>query len=249
VIILKSPREIERMRVPCRMVAEILALLEEHVKPGVTTFELEAFASAEAAKRNAKAAFKGYCSYPSALCCSLNSQVVHGMPTKVPLKAGDILSLDFGILYDDFFGDAAITIPVGDVSLVAESLIKTTQESLSVGIDKAVPGGRLFDISHAVQFYVEQRGYSVVRDFVGHGIGRKLHEDPQIPNYGQPGSGVRLKSGMVLAIEPMINEKSYEVKVLEDGWTVVTCDGGLSAHFEHTVAITDNGPEILTRVS
>jgi len=249
VIVLKSPREIDRMRVPCRMVAEILALLEEHVKPGVTTYELEALASAEAAKRNAKAAFKGYCNYPSALCCSPNSQVVHGMPTKVPLRSGDILSLDFGILYDDFFGDAAITVPVGDVSLVAESLIKTTRKSLSVGIDKAVPGGRLFDISHAVQFYVEQRGYSVVRDFVGHGIGRNLHEDPQIPNYGQPGSGVRLKVGMVLAIEPMINEKSFEVKVLEDGWTVVTCDGGLSAHFEHTVAITDNGPEILTRVS
>jgi methionyl aminopeptidase len=170
------------------------------------------------------------------------------MPTKVPLKSGDILSLDFGILYDEFFGDAAITVPVGDVSLVAESLVTATKKSLSAGIDKAIPGGRLFDISHAVQSYVEQRGYSVVRDFVGHGIGRKLHEDPQIPNYGRPGSGVRLKVGMVLAIEPMINEKSYEVKVLDDGWTVVTTDGGLSAHFEHTVAITENGPEILTRV-
>jgi methionyl aminopeptidase len=230
------------------MVAEILALLEERVKPGVTTFELEAFASAEAVKRNAKPAFKGYCNYPSALCCSPNNQVVHGMPTKEPLKSGDILSLDFGILYDDFFGDAAITVAVGDVSIEAASLIKATESSLAVGIGKAVSGGRLFDISHAVQSYVEQRGYSVVRDFVGHGIGRKLHEDPQIPNYGQSGTGVRLKVGMVLAIEPMINEKTFEVKVLEDGWTVITADGGLSAHFEHTVAITDNGPEILTRV-
>jgi methionyl aminopeptidase len=249
VIILKSPREIGRMKVPCRMVAEILTLLAERVKPGVTTYELEAFASAEAAKRKAKAAFKGYCNYPSALCCSPNNQVVHGMPTKIPLKSGDILSLDFGIFYDEFFGDAAITVAVGDISLAAEALIKTTEQSLSAGISKAVPGGRLFDISHAVQSYVEQFGYSVVRDFVGHGIGRKLHEDPQIPNYGQKGTGVRLKVGMVLAIEPMINEKSFEVKVLEDGWTVVTSDGGLSAHFEHTVVITDNGPEILTRVS
>jgi methionyl aminopeptidase len=231
------------------MVAEILTLLEERVKPGVTTFELEAFAYAEALKRNAKAAFKGYCHYPSALCCSPNNQVVHGMPTKIPLKSGDILSLDFGILYDEFFGDAAITVAVGDVSVIADSLIKATEDSLATGIAKAVPGGRLFDISHAVQSYVEQRGFSVVRDFVGHGIGRKLHEDPQIPNYGQPGTGVRLKTGMVLAIEPMINEKTFEVKVLEDGWTVITSDGGLSAHFEHTVAITDNGPEILTRVN
>jgi len=249
VIILKSPREIERMRVPCRMVAEILTLLAEQVKPGITTYELEAFAYAETLKRKAKAAFKGYCNYPSSLCCSPNEQVVHGMPSKVPLKSGDILSLDFGILYDDFYGDAAITLPVGDVAVSTKSLLQATEESLFTGITKAVSGNRLHDVSHAIQDYVEQRGFSVVRDFVGHGIGRKLHEDPQIPNYGQPGTGVRLKSGMVLAIEPMINEKSYEVKVLADGWTVVTCDGGLSAHFEHTVAITDNGPEILTRIT
>jgi methionyl aminopeptidase len=246
VIILKSPREIERMKVPCSMVAEILGLLAELVAPGISTFELEAFAYAETIKRKAKAAFKGYCNYPSALCCSPNDQVVHGMPSKVPLKSGDILSLDFGVLYDDFYGDAAITLPVGDVPLKTRNLLQATEESLYAGISKAVPGSRLFDISHAVQSYVEQRGFSVVRDFVGHGIGRNLHEDPQIPNYGQPGTGVRLKPGMVLAIEPMINEKSYDVKVLADGWTVVTCDGGLSAHFEHTVAITENGPEILT---
>jgi len=248
VIILKSLREIERMKVPCRMVAEILTLLSERVKPGVTTLELEAFAFSEVCKRNAKAAFKGYCGYPSSLCCSLNNQVVHGMPTKIPLQPGDILSLDFGILYDDFFGDAAITVPVGDVSIEAEQLIRATGQSLINGIEKAVPGGRLFDVSYAIQSYVECRGYSVVRDFVGHGIGRKLHEDPQIPNYGKAGTGIRLRSGMVLAIEPMINQNSFEVSVLEDGWTVVTNDGGLSAHFEHTVAITDNGPEILTRI-
>ena len=169
---------------------------------------------------------------------------------RVPLKSGDILSLDFGILYDDFYGDAAITLPVGDVSARNNKAYYRQQKNLCIaGISKAVPGNRLFDISHAIQAYVEQRGFSVVRDFVGHGIGRNLHEDPQIPNYGQPGTGVRLKPGMVLAIEPMINEKSHDVKVLEDGWTVVTCDGGLSAHFEHTVAITDNGPEILTRIN
>jgi len=248
VIILKSLREIERMKVSCRMVAEILGLLAEQVAPGITTYELEAFAYAETLKRKAKAAFKGYSNYPSALCCSPNDQVVHGMPSKVPLKSGDILSLDFGILYDDFYGDAAITLPVGAISVESKMLLQATEESLLAGISKAVPGNRLSDISHEIQLYVENRGFSVVRDFVGHGIGRKLHEDPQIPNYGPPGTGVRLKPGMVLAIEPMINEKSYEVKVLEDGWTVVTCDGGLSAHFEHTVAITDNGPEILTRV-
>jgi len=236
------------MKVPCRMVAEILALLSEQVKPGISTYELEAIACAETVKRNAKAAFKGYCNYPSALCCSPNDQVVHGMPSKVPLKSGDILSIDFGVLFDDFYGDAAITLPVGDVSDKAMKLIQATEESLVAGISKAIPGNRLYDISHAIQSHVEQRGFSVVRDFVGHGIGRKLHEDPQIPNYGQPGVGVRLKPGMVLAIEPMINEKTYPVKVLEDGWTVVTCDGALSAHFEHTVAITNNGPEILTRI-
>lgn len=248
-IILKSPREIERMRVSCRMVAEILALLKEQVKPGVTTLDLEAFVNRESAKRNAKAAFKGYCNYPSALCCSPNDQVVHGIPTKEPLKNGDILSLDFGILYDEFYGDAAITLPVGTVDVKTISLLTATEQSLYVGIDQAVVNNRLSDISHAIQQFVEMRGYSVVRDFVGHGIGRNLHEDPQVPNFGKPGQGVKLKPGMVLAIEPMINEKSHEVKVLDDGWTVVTLDGGLSAHFEHTVAITENGPDILTRLS
>lgn len=247
-IILKSLREIERMKTSCKMVSEILALLKEQVRPGVTTQDLEAIAGDEARKRKAKAAFKGYHNYPSALCCSLNDQVVHGMPTSIPLKSGDVLSLDFGIYYDDFYGDAAITVPVGDVSDLATALINVTEQSLYEGIKSAVPGGRLFDISHAIQSFVEAQGFSVVRDFVGHGIGRCLHEDPQVPNFGVPGKGVLLKSGMVLAIEPMINQMGPDVRVLEDGWTVVTCDGGLSAHFEHTVAITDSGPVILTRL-
>jgi methionyl aminopeptidase len=248
VIILKSRREIDRMRAACCIVAEVLEGLRVLVCPGVTTYDLEQFASAEALKRKAKCAFRGYHKYPSSLCCSPNNQVVHGLPNKHPLKSVDILSLDFGVVYDDFYGDAAITIPVGNVSEAAKKLVSTTEESLYAAIEMAAPGNRLGDISFAVQKYVETRGYSVVRDFVGHGIGRSLHEDPQIPNYGFSGKGVKLKIGMVLAIEPMINEKSYEVMVLKDNWTVVTCDGGLSAHFEHTVAITENGPEILTRI-
>lgn len=247
-IVLKSRHEIDRMRVACSIVAEVLAGLRSLVCPGATSFDLERFAAAEALKRNAKCAFRGYHKYPSSLCCSPNNQVVHGLPNKDPLKSGDILSLDFGVVYDGFYGDAAITIPVGLVSDAAKRLISVTESSLYAAIEMAVPGNRLGDISSAVQKYVECRGYSVVRDFVGHGIGRSLHEDPQIPNYGFPGKGVKLRSGMVLAIEPMINEKSYEVEVLHDNWTVVTCDGGLSAHFEHTVAITENGPEILTRI-
>jgi methionyl aminopeptidase len=248
VIILKSPREIERMRTSCRIASEILALLKEQVTPGVTTQDLEAMASSEAKKRNAMPAFKNYRNYPSALCCSPNNQVVHGLPTAQPLNSGDIISLDFGIKYDDFFGDAAITIAVGDVSDSTAALIEATEHSLYAGIEKAVPGGRLFDISNAIQQFVESRGFSVVRDFVGHGIGKSLHEDPQVPNYGASTKGVRLKTGMVLAIEPMVNQGGYEVKVLDDGWTVVTLDGGLSAHFEHTVAITDKGPDVLTRI-
>jgi methionyl aminopeptidase len=231
------------------MVAEILCLLAERVKPGVTTYELDLFAASEVSRRKARAAFKGYCGYPNTLCCSPNNQVVHGIPNKVPLESGDILSLDFGIFYDEFFGDAAVTLAVGSLATVADSLIKTTEQALLSGIAHAVPGGKLYDISHTIQSVAEQNGYSVVRDFVGHGIGRKLHEDPQLPNYGLKGTGVRLKEGMVLAIEPMVNQKSFEVNVLEDGWTVITCDNGLSAHFEHTVAITKNGPEILTSLS
>lgn len=243
---LKSPLEIERMRIPCKIVAEILLMLKEKIKPGITTCELEEFAIATLKKRKAKPAFKGYAGFPFALCCSPNNCVIHGMPNKTPLNNGDILSIDFGVLYDEYYGDAAITVPVGEVSPEALELISVTEKSLYMGIEQALAGARLFNISYAVQQYVESLGFSVVRDFVGHGIGKKLHEEPQVPNYGRAGRGVQLKSGMVLAIEPMVNKGSYSVRVLDDGWTAVTIDGSLSAHFEHTVAITENGPDILT---
>jgi methionyl aminopeptidase len=229
------------------MVAEILKIVKAAVKPGITTCSLDEIAERETVRRGALPAFKGYSGYKFALCCSVNDQVVHGMPNKRELCDGDILSLDFGVLYEGFYGDAAITLPVGSVAQSSQKLIDVTEQSLYKAIEYAVPGGHLSDISNGVQEYVESRGYSVVRDFVGHGIGRSLHENPQIPNYGKPGRGPKLKPGMVLAIEPMINEKGFAVKVLADGWTAVTCDGGLSAHFEHTVAITENGPDILTK--
>lgn len=247
-IIFKSPKEIEKMRSAARIVAEILEVLRQAVRPGVTTLCLNDLAELEARKRNSVPAFKGYSGYPYALCSSLNDQVVHGMPSNRELAEGDIVSLDFGVVYGGYYGDAAITVPVSVVSAEAQKLLKVTEESLYRAIDAAISTNRLSDISHAVQSYVERHGFSVVRDFVGHGIGKKLHESPQVPNFGEPGRGVRLKPGMVLAIEPMINEKSQCVKVLEDGWTAVTCDGGLSAHFEHTVAITEHGPEILSKL-
>jgi len=248
VIELKSPAEIEKMRAAGQIVGEILAGLRSVVAPGVTLLELDSYAERETLKRKAKPAFKGYSGFPFSLCCSVNEQVVHGMPSQRVLKPGDIVSLDFGVIYGGFYGDAAVTLPVGAVSESAARLIKVTEESLYRAIDCADTGHRLSDISHAVQAYVEERGFSVVRDFVGHGIGKELHEGPQIPNFGAAGKGPKLKAGMVLAIEPMINEKGFDVKVLEDGWTAVTCDGGLSAHFEHTVAITDHGPQILTKI-
>jgi len=237
------------MKAPCHIVAEVLQLLRGLVKPGVTTLELESVAISETKKHKAVPAFKGYAGYPYALCCSPNDRVIHGMPNSTPLKEGDILSIDFGVLYDEFYGDAALTVPVGAISDKAQALLAATEESLYRGIDQAVAGGRLYDISSAVQRHVEARGYSVVRDFVGHGIGKKLHEDPQVPNYGVAGRGISLKPGMVLAIEPMVNCGDYAVKVMQDGWTAVTADGSLSAHFEHTVAVTEHGPEILTRLS
>lgn len=247
-VILKSPREIKRMRKACSIAYSILLKLSEIVAPGISLMELEEIALHETLKYNAKPAFKGYYGFPNALCCSLNDQVVHGMPNKVPLRSGDILSLDFGVLYDDFYGDSAVTIPVGSVTDSLNHLLNVTEQSLFVGIDRAFPGAHLGDVSSSIQNYVEENGYSVVRDFVGHGIGKNLHEDPQVPNFGIAGTGIKLKAGMVLAIEPMVNQFSHEVKILDDGWTVITCDGGMSAHFEHTVAITENGPEILTRV-
>ena len=247
-IILKSSAELEKMRNAGRMVAEILALLKSRIVPGVTTGELDRLAERECLKHKAKPAFKGYGGFPYAICASPNDRVVHGFPDDKPLLEGDILSIDFGVIYQGFYGDSAITVPVGQVDEETDRLLEATRESLAQAIAKSTPGGRLTDISHAVQAWVEPRGFSVVREFVGHGIGRQLHEAPQIPNFGEPGQGPLLKPGMVLAIEPMINAGVPGIKILDDGWTAVTQDGRRSAHFEHTVAITDHGPEILTRV-
>ncbi|MHB8771911.1 MAG: type I methionyl aminopeptidase [Syntrophales bacterium] len=247
-VILKLPDEIEKLRTSNLIVAEILRELRERVRPGVTTRELDELSERLSRKRRVKPAFKGYRGYPYALCVSLNSEVVHGMPSERPLVAGDILGLDFGVNYKGFFGDAAISVAVGEVSPEAQRLLTVTEASLSDAIGQARAGNRLGDVSAAVQERVEEAGFSVVRDFVGHGIGRSLHEDPQIPNFGVRGRGIELKPGMVLAIEPMVNQGSYRVKILPDGWTVVTEDGKLSAHFEHSVAITEQGPDVLSRI-
>jgi methionyl aminopeptidase len=247
-VILKLPDEIEKLRTSNLIVAEILGELRDRVRPGVTTGELNSYCEELSRKKHVKPAFKGYKGYPFALCTSVNGEVVHGMPSDRPLVSGDILSLDFGVNYKGFYGDAAITVPVGAVSDEAKRLLKVTEAGLNDAIQQARAGNRLGDISSAVQERVESAGFSVVRDFVGHGIGRNLHEDPQIPNYGIRGRGIELKPGMVLAIEPMVNEGSFEVKVLQDGWTVVTTDGKLSAHFEHSVAVTENGPDVLSRI-
>jgi methionyl aminopeptidase len=246
-IILRSQAEIEKIRRACRIVAEILQNLKGFIKPGVTTWDLNAVSEEMAARHYAKPAFKGYHGFPFALCTSVNSEVVHGMPSKQRhLESGDIISLDFGVVVDGYYGDSAVTVPVGEISPQASELCKVTEQSLYEGIERALPGNRVSDISHAIQEYVEARGFSVVREFVGHGIGQALHESPQIPNYGPPGRGVKLKPGMVLAIEPMINSGRPEVEILSDRWTAVTVDRKLSAHFEHTIAVTENGPEILS---
>lgn len=236
------------MRAAGKIVAETLALIESRIAPGITTFELDQIAENQCRLHGADPAFKGYGGFPYAICASPNNRIVHGFPDDKPLQSGDIISIDFGVFYKGFYGDAAKTMAVGEIDDETRKLIEVTRESLERAIEKSVPDGRLSDISHAVQAWVEPRGFSVVREFVGHGIGRKLHEAPQIPNYGQPGQGPKLKPGMTLAIEPMINAGSPGVKILEDGWTAITMDGKRSAHFEHTVAITENGPEILTRV-
>jgi methionyl aminopeptidase len=230
------------------MVAEILQMLRDRVRPGVTTLELDRLAEKQCVKWKARPAFKGYGGFPFTICASPNEQVVHGFPNQKNLVEGEILSVDFGLIFDGFYGDSAVTIPVGTIDQKTQNLLEITQQSLECGIAKALPGGHLSDISNAVQTHVEKNGYTVVREFVGHGIGRQLHEDPQIPNYGPPGKGPKLKAGMTVAIEPMVNLGMSGVKILEDGWTAVTVDGQLSAHFEHTIAITENGPEILTRL-
>lgn len=246
---LKSPQEIEVMRDANRIVAEILAELTAQIVPGITTMELNELGESLAAKRNARPAFKGYNGFPYALCASVNEEVVHGMPSrKRVLREGDIVSLDFGVIHREYYGDAAITVPVGQVDEQSRALIRETEKALYQGIAQAVAGNRLTDISHAIQSHVESKGFSVVREFVGHGIGRSLHESPQIPNFGPPGLGVRLRPGMVFAIEPMINQGEHEVEILEDGWTAVTKDRSRSAHFEHSIAITKNGPDILSKL-
>lgn len=247
-IILKSPQEIEKMRASNAIVAEVIQQIAAMVGPGVRTLDLDRCAEEIARKKGARPAFKGYRGYPFSLCTSVNKEVVHGMPSERSLAEGDIISLDFGIFYDGYYGDAAVTVPVGNITASAERLIETTEESLHLGIEKARVGNRLGDISSVIQDHVEANGFSVVRDFVGHGIGKNLHEDPQVPNYGFRGRGVELRAGMVLAIEPMVNEGVYQVQVLKDGWTVVTSDGKLSAHFEHSVAVTENGPVILSKL-
>ncbi|MBE9485594.1 MAG: type I methionyl aminopeptidase [Chloroflexi bacterium] len=247
-IILKSQSELEKMRKAGRMVAEVLQLLRERIRPGVTTLELNRLAEDRCEKWKARPAFKGYGGFPFTICASPNDRVVHGFPNQQPLQEGDIISIDFGLVTDGFYGDSAVTIPVGEINKTTQRLLDVTKESLELGIAAAQPGGRLSDISHAVQSRVECDHFSVVREFVGHGIGRQLHEDPQIPNYGPPARGPILKVGMTMAIEPMVNIGLPAVKVLQDGWTAVTIDGCYSAHFEHTIAITENGPEILTRL-
>lgn len=247
-IILKSRSEIEKMRKSNAIVAAILEELRKKIRPGVKTIELDRLSEELALKKGARPAFKGYRGYPYSLCASVNSEVVHGMPSDKELKEGDIVSLDFGILNDGYYGDAAVTVPVGEITPAARRLLKVTEEALYRGIAEVKAGNRIGDISAAIQGHVEASGYSVVRDLVGHGIGKSLHEDPQVPNYGTSGRGVELKPGMAFAIEPMVNEGTYRVDILRDGWTVVTADGKLSAHFEHSVAITENGPVILSRI-
>ena len=247
-IILKSRQEIEKMRKSNVLVAAILEELKKKIRPGVKTIELDRLSEEMALKRGARPAFKGYRGYPYSLCTSVNSEVVHGMPSERELKEGDIVSLDFGILNDGYYGDAAVTVPVGEIAPAAKRLLRITEEALYRGIAEVRAGNRIGDISAAIQGHAEAAGFSVVRDLVGHGIGKNLHEDPQVPNYGTSGRGVELKPGMVFTIEPMVNEGTYRVDILRDGWTVVTADGKLSAHFEHSVAITENGPVILSRI-
>ncbi len=248
-IVLKTSHELELMKTACRISAEALQLAGEAVKPGVSTWEIDKVAHDYIVKQGAEPNFLGLYGFPGTACISINDEVIHGIPSKKRiLKPGDIVSIDLGAKINGYNGDNAATFAVGEISPEAQRLCDTTKESLYKGIEAAVAGGRVGDIGHAVQEYCESRGYGVVREYEGHGVGTKLHEDPGVPNFGTAGRGIRLLPGMTIAIEPMINEGTYKVKQLSDGWTVKTADGKLSAHFEHTVAITDNGPVILTRV-
>lgn len=250
-VVLRSRAEIEKIRQACRIVATILERLRPLVQPGVTTGELDRRAEEWARAMGAEPAFKGYGVggrvYPASLCVSINEEVVHGMPSADrALREGDIVGLDFGVVFDGYYGDGAVTVPVGGVRPDAERLMRVTREALEKGIERMEVGKRIRDVSAAIQQHAESHGFSVVRDFVGHGIGRRLHEEPQVPNYVAPGANPRLKEGMVLAVEPMVCEGSYEVEMLEDGWTAVTRDRRWAAHFEHSVAVTAEGPEVLT---
>ncbi len=247
-IVCRSAAELERIHASCRIVAELLRDLESMIRPGISTLELDRYAEKMILSRKARPAFKGYRGYPATLCTSLNEGVVHGIPSsRVVLKEGDILSIDVGVEKDGYYGDAATTVPVGSVDPDLSRLLEVTRRALDLGIEKVRIGNRVSDISVAVQRTAESSGFSVVRDFVGHGIGSALHEEPQVPNYGKPGTGALLQEGMVLAIEPMVNLRGSAVKILKDKWTVVTADGGCSAHFEHTVAVTRQGPWILSQ--
>lgn len=246
-IALKSERELSLMRRAGSIVSQVLDEMVQMAKPGVSTADLDQLAESRCRELGSTPAFKGYHGFPASVCISVNQEVVHGIPSPTRiLKEGDIVGLDFGVCYQGWYGDSARTVAIGKISDDARRLVDVTKESLRLGIEQCREGNHVFDIGHAIQKYVEQFGYGVVREFVGHGIGRALHEDPQVPNYGPKGKGLVLKAGMVLAIEPMINAGSFEVRVLQDGWTAVTADESLSAHFEHTVAITAEGPEILT---
>ncbi len=248
-IMLKSKRELEIMRDASRIVHEVLQELKAACRPGVQTAELDHIAETRTRALGAEPAFKGYRGFPGSLCASINEEVVHGIPGKRELVEGDIIGLDFGALYNGYYGDAAITVSIGKVSPEVETLLQVTEESLYLGIEQMLPGNHLSDISRAIQKHAEGHGFSVVRELGGHGIGQRLHEDPMVLNYVVNGRGIRLKPGLVLAIEPMVNMGTDKVRILSDNWTVVTVDGRPSAHFEHTVAITDQGPEILTRAA
>ncbi len=247
-VICKSEAELEKMHRAGLVVWNVLNELKQMVRPGLTTMDFENYAERRVKEQGARPAFKGYRGYPCVLCTSVNGEVVHGIPSpKRRIEQGDILSLDFGAELEGYYGDAAVTVPVGTISPELERLLRVTRESLDKAIEQARPGNRLTDISHAVQSWVESHGYSVVRELVGHGIGTRMHEDLQLPNYGEPGRGPRLREGMTLAIEPMVNAGGPAIRILDDEWTAVTADGSYSAHFEHTVAITADGPWILTR--